>query len=185
MITLDDITVSQFIDILCGNAEALGDGVQDPQAVARDLVAQYRQIADPAGLKSYLSESEGVSKARCNVVLYTICEILCDLERFENVREVLMEAGVRTSNMKDSMVRATVRARLEKARNDLKRKEKEEEETEKREVDVRRDFDEQTAALMAHFRFQIELTTMKATLYAHLVARFQREIKAREAALRR
>ena len=36
----------------------------------------------------------------------------------------------------------------------------------------------QSEIQMAHFKFQIDVSNMKATLYAHLVARFNREIKA-------
>lgn len=38
---------------------------------------------------------------------------------------------------------------------------------------------------MAHFKFQIDPATIKATLYANLVARHNREIKALMAALRK
>ena len=44
--------------------------------------------------------------------------------------------------------------------------------------EIRKEFDSQTASLMAFFKFQIDTSSMTASLYAHLVARFQREIKA-------
>ena len=50
---------------------------------------------------------------------------------------------------------------------------------------IRAQFDAQTAAIMAHFKFQIDPATIKATLYANLVARHNREIKAQMAALKK
>ncbi len=50
---------------------------------------------------------------------------------------------------------------------------------------IRGHFDAQTATMMAHFKFQIDPDTIKATLYANLVARHNREIKAQMAAMRK
>lgn len=50
---------------------------------------------------------------------------------------------------------------------------------------IRAQFDALTAAIMAHFKFPIDPATIEATLYASLVARHNREIKAQMAAIKK
>lgn len=85
--------------------------------------------------------------------------------------------------MTDQRVVAEVKSRLGRAKRDVAEIEQGKEETP--EVNIRREFDEQTAALIAYFKFQIDTETMKAPIYAHLVARYIRDLKVQKAALKK
>ena len=87
--------------------------------------------------------------------------------------------------MSDQRINAEVTSRLERAKRIVAKVEIKEPTKESDVSIIRKSFDEQTAALMAHFKFQIDISTMKANLYAHLVSRFNREIKAQQAAMKK
>ena len=88
----------------------------------------------------------------------------------------MASAKINTSSMSDSRLKSEVTYRYKRAESDIEREESEfDKQTPEQ---IRMNFDSQTAALMARFHFQIDPTTMKATLYAQLVSRFNAEIKA-------
>lgn len=185
--TLDKLTIAQFIDLVCGDTSVLAakhEIITEAEATAamREIVFQYKSIADQAGAKSYLSKYGDLAKARMQRALFTACQNLVNLKEYDRAREVLEECGINASSMSEQRLEAEVKSRLARSEYTLNRM-AEEQQTDKSETDLRRMFDEQTAALMAFFRFQIDISKMKATEYAHLVARQDREIKAQKAAL--
>ena len=179
-VKLDNLTVGEFIDLMTWDTKCLGRFAlvkADTPQVIRDILIEYRSIADPAGARSYLAEGNEYSKARNSVLFFSICESLLSIGEFDQVRKLLGEYGINVERAADSMVKAQVKSKLAKARNTLKRIDEGREEI-KSSPDIRREFEEQTAALMAHFKFQIDIDVMKVSIYAHLVARYHREIKA-------
>lgn len=178
---LDEFTVSEFAELMSGNLDVLGkpEGSKEEIArVVRDIVIEYREIADPGGLRGYLVEGEDYSKARSTLALFTICNILVTLKKFDNVREILTEYGMDASKMTDSRIAAEVKGKLAKAQSVIDKIEEEKLDISEEMGEIRRNFDMQTAALMAHFKFQIDPSTMRATIYANLIARYNMEIKA-------
>lgn len=181
---LDQITVDQLVSLSCGDYSAICANSNSTKAkAARNILHEYRDIADPAGAKRTVAKAEAVLKARIAVVLYTMLEDLINIGEYEHVREILIMRGVRAAGMTAKRLRAEVKSRLGRAKKEI-----EDDALENANVSpeqIRRSFDVQTATLMAHFKFQIDTTTMKASLYAHLVARCNSEIKAQLSMLRR
>lgn len=191
MIThLEHLTMSQFIDLACGDTGVLLSkrefvARKKAEKAARDIIYEYRLIADSIGARQYLAQKEKEAKARIAFSVFLICNNLVAACEHSRVREVMKEYGIDTSSMTDQRVTAEVKSRLERARRTIAEIEKAKDTTD---IDVsvlRASFDEQTASLMAHFKFQIDITKMKATLYAHLVARHDREIKAQLSAMKK
>lgn len=187
---LEQLTVEQFVDLICGNKNVLlgkheVSGAAKLTEATRNIVLEYRMISDDAGAKAYLSNAEELVKAKIEVTIYTICCNLVKLGEHERVREVMIECGINAKTMTDQRVTAEVKSRLERARNSVKKIEKEAESDNVSLGDIRREFDAQTAQLTAYYKFQIDTATMKATVYAHLVARYNREIKAQLAAMKK
>lgn len=187
---LEQLTVARFVDLLCGETDVLVPkhefvSERKKAETARNIMLEYRQIADPVGLRRYLSDSGDMVKARNTVFLFEICRRLVSVHEPERVREILHEYGLNAAGMDDSRLEAEVTSRLERARLDVVRLEEVRRDNHAADNDeIRRHFDEQTAALMAYFKFQIDHATMGAAIYAHLVARYDRELKARLAAMR-
>lgn len=188
---LEQLTMTQFIDLACGDTSVLHPHreIVSPakvDKVARNIIHEYRTIVNEAGEKSLISSIEDASKANMEVIIFKICTNMIAIAEFERVRDILIEYGVNAGNMSNQRLTAEVKSRLGRAKRRMERTEKddkEDKETDK--SDIRKSFDEQTAAMMAHYKFQIDTSTMKATLYAHLVARFNREIKAQLEALKK
>ncbi len=187
---LEQLTMAQFIDLVCGELNVLRDKHEVvPESrltvALRNIVFEYRKIADKPGAESYLSFIDDYVKAKMEVVIFTMCHNLITLNEHGRVREVMIEYGINASSMPDQRVAAEVTSRLERAKSTVGKLEKEST-TENVELSaIRSSFDEQTAAMMAHFKFQIDTSTMKATQYAHLVARHNREIKAQLNAMKK
>lgn len=184
---LEEFTIGEFVELMAGEKKILGHSTKSPKEIdliVRDIIMEYRAIVDPNGTKSYLLDNEDIAKAKNRVLLFSICNMLADMKQFDHIREIMNTYGLSVDRMSDSRLKAEMKGKLAKAKNTLKRV-KADNTAPQQDFDVRKDFDEQTAALMAHFKFQIDMSSMKATLYAHLVARFQREIKAQQEALKR
>ncbi len=114
-----------------------------------------------------------------------MCQNLINLNEHARAREVLIEYGINAQNMKDQRVAAEVKSRLERAKSTIEKIENENRKDKSETINIRREFDSQTAAMMAYFKFQIDTSSMRASVYAHLVARHNREIKAQLAALKK
>ena len=180
---LHELTMAQFIDLTCGDTSVLLSKreVVSPAKVSKvvkDIVFEYRRIADEAGAKSYLSMMNDMVKAKAAVILFQMCQNLVALGEHERVREVMSQYGIKAGKMSEQRVAAEVKSRLERAKSNVAKLEKDKEGSEVELSEMRASFDNQTAALMAYFKFQIDVSTIKAPLYAHLVARYNREIKA-------
>lgn len=187
---LEQLTLSQFVDLVCGDTNVLLGkheiGNNDKLTIAtRNIVLEYRAIADPGGTNSYLKHVEDWIKAKMNVIVFTMCNNLTTLKQYGRAREVLVAYELSASGWTDSRVDGTIQARLAQAKRELDDMETENEKLIAEREKIRAQFDAQTAAIMAHFKFQIDPATIKATLYANLVARHNREIKAQMAALKK
>lgn len=187
---LEQLTMSQFIDMVSGNTDVLRDRfeIMSPapdklSRAMRDIVMEYKEIAEPTGAHEYLAKSENLAKAKIELSVFSMCDNLVSMGQHDRAREVLNECGINASSMDEQRLVAEIKSRIGRAKRTIHELETEGEEGEAPE-DIRRSFDEQTAAMMSHYKFQIDVTTIKATIYAHLVARFSREVKAQIAAMK-
>ncbi len=187
--TLEQLTVAQFIELVCGNISVLAEknekiSEEKATGIIHNIAFEYKQIADPAGAKSYISKAEELVKAKIEVALFSICNNLVRMNEYGRARDVINEYGIKTTSMDDRRIAMEIKSRMERAEKTISRIE-DENNRDREPLNIRRMFDEQTAALMAYFRFQIDITSMKATVYAHLIARHNREIKAKIAAVKK
>lgn len=184
---LEQLTVGQFVDLVCGDTSVLTSKREVANEAAlivamRNIVFEYKEIVDKAGISSYLSTVEELVKAKMSIVVFQMCQNLVLLNEHDRAREVLVEYGINANSMNDQRVTAEIKSRLERAKSTIERIENESKNDKPGSINIRRIFDTQTAMLMAHFKFQIDTSTMKATVYAHLVDQHNREVKAMRAA---
>ena len=187
---LEQLTFGQFVDLVCGDTSVLigkREVVNEAVLVVamRNIVFEYKEIVDKAGVSSYLSTIEELIKAKMSVVVFQMCRNLVSLNEHDRAREVLIEYGINANSMNDQRVTAEIKSRLERAKSTIEKIENESKKDKPGSINFRRVFDTQTAMLMAHFKFQIDTSTMKATVYAHLVDQHNREVKAMRAALKK
>lgn len=184
MITrLHELTMDEFISLLCGDKTIIapdGDDVTDAEIATtiRNIVFEYRDIADSKGVRQFISNAEEYTKAKIALTMFTMCNNLMQLHWIEQTRKLLKSCGYDFDNMSEKRLKAEIQSRLGRARNTIKKIDEDNVKTEHKEIDIRREFDNQTATLMAYFKFQIDTSTMKATIYANLVNRYDNEIRA-------
>ena len=186
---LEQLTLSQFVDLVSGNIRVLLGKLEiaNPIKIAtvtRNIVLEYRAIADPSGTDSYFKYVEDWIKAKMNVLLFTMCSNLVLLNQYGRVRDILENYGLSVSGWTDCRVSGTIQAKLAMSQRELDNLEEENDKAMNERENIRAQFDSQTATLMAHFKFQIDPATIKATLYANLVERHNREVKAQINALK-
>ena len=187
---LEQLTVSQFVDLLCGNMNVLREHremVKQSKLMTamRNIVYEYKEISDKAGARHYLASIDEYVKAKIMFTVMSMCQYLVDIEQYDSARQIMESADIATDGMSGRRLAVEIKSRLERAKKIV---EEAEEERHQEGLDpdaIRRSFDEQTASMMAYFKFQIDPDVMKATVYAHLVARQNRELKAQQAALKK
>lgn len=179
---LSELTLEEFIKLLEGDTSVI---VTDTEDVTDDkisesrsnIVAEYRDISDPAGFKSSLCRAEDYSKTRMELHIFQICKVLIEIGEYGDVREILEEYGLSADTMTEERLKAEVQSGFSRA--EMRIAEFEDETLAKTKTsDIRRQFDLQTATLMAHFKFGINTMEIRASVYAQLVARYTREIRA-------
>lgn len=187
---LEQLTVSQFVDLICGDTSVLLEHDESASnetltVITRDIVIEYRSIADPGGSNSYFKYIEDWIKARMNLLIFTMCDNLVSLNQFERAREVLDAYGLSVSRWDNQRIAGTIQAKLAQAKRSVEDYDADNEKAIADRGNIRLRFDEQTASLMAHFKFQIDPASIRASLYANLVFRYNQEIKAKIRALQK
>lgn len=185
---LEELTIGQFVDLICGDASVLlgRHEIASPQrqaAAIRDIVFEYREFSDRAGAQSYLSNIEELIRNKVRMSIFSECLELVRIRKYETARNIMEQLGISVAKMSDERLTAEIKSQLARAKQAEARAKENSHGPDGDAAEIRRSFDEQTAALIAFFKFQIDTETMKATIYALLVARYNREIKAQLAAM--
>ena len=185
---LEELTIGQFVDLICGDASVLlgHHEIASPQkeaAAIRDIVFEYRELSDRAGAQSYLSNIEELIRNKVRMSIFSECLELVRVRKFETARGIMAQLGISVAKMSNERLTAEIKSQLARARQAEARAKENSHDPDSDAAEIRCSFDEQTAALIAFFKFQIDTDTMKATIYALLVARYNREIKAQLAAM--
>ena len=74
---LEDLTAAQFIDLACGDHSVIVGRHEivgsDKVAIAvRNIIMEYRAIADPGGNAAYFRHVDSMVKARISIAVYTM-----------------------------------------------------------------------------------------------------------------
>ena len=184
---LDQYTMAQFIDIVCGDFSHIDAELKDARGVAESLIQQYNETSDPVASKIRLVENEKFGKSEAKIAFYNILLNLINVfGAYNDVRELLNLARfTNISRRDDAGMKAKIEQLLRSEESNLLRLKKEREEDaslRKDEEDTRASFDKQTAALMAHFKMPISHETISASVYANLVNNFCRQQRQQAAA---
>lgn len=179
---LDQLTAAEFIDLVCGNKDILLGKHEIPNPykltiALRNIIMEYRSIADPGGNVSYLQRVDTIIKSRIAVTVYSMCQNLVLLGQFERAREVLIAAGLPAEEWNDKRIESEVHVQLQKGKRAFEEADKDDDGANAEKENIRNSFNGMIAAMMAHFKFQIDIATMMAPVFAHLVARYHAEMK--------
>lgn len=188
---LSQLTMKEYIELMCGDDSILleGENKVTPQQLSiikRNIIFEYKQIADTSGVMSYLSDEDNKKKTTLEVLLYQMCDTLIRMKAFDEVRDILQKYGLRAFEMSEDKLRETVKSRLNRVLSMQKRNNIQEDESENlTSEEIRIMFDKQTANLMTYFKFQINVCEIGAAIYANMVNQYNREIKEKMALLKK
>lgn len=188
---LSDLTLAEFIDLACGdNSVLLDDGESTDAAVLahvrNNILSEYGFIADRTNAKSKMMDKEGTIKRESVLLVLKICNALLLLERFSDVRELLIEIE-EYSGEKDEQLKKKV-DRLIRLNEFEKKRAADMEEVQRKQFNdspspekMRSAFYSEIAFLMTYFKMNIDSKQTNAEVYANLVRQADQEIRARKA----
>ena len=171
---LDQYTMAQFIDIVCGDRSHIdAENDDEAQKIALGLISAYNEIADPVGMKSRMIEREHGVKHSGKLTLLKICfNLMSVYGAYDDVRSILGQYGLAVGHYADDRLKRKVEQLIRSEEAEQKRAQeerKEEQAVEDAATNFRASYDRQTARLMAHFKMPIDHNTISASIYANLV----------------
>lgn len=172
---LSQYTIAQFIDIACGDYSCIvGTESDKKRMVAESLIAQYNEVSDPMSAKARLVDGEKSARNECKIALYRILLNLINVyDAYGDVREILDVMGYSNISSRDDEKMKSKLEQMLRSEEFLQKRMKEERDSNAvadiTEEEIRKSFDEQTARLMAHFKFAIVHEKISASVYANLV----------------
>ena len=185
---LNQITLSDFIELSCGNYACLlsdREFVSEStlKEIASKLLIEYRSIVNPSNMKAMVMDKEDMLKERAKLLSLRICQTLVSLGFYDDVRQVLEQLNVDSRNMSDEQVTSKIDYLLHSAIFEQKRNEErrsEEHKGNKVTEQIRSSFDAEIAFLMTFFKMSIDSRVINAAVYANIVHQADVEISFRK-----
>lgn len=176
---LDQLTLRDLIELSCGDSTVLLDKGETPSeqvklACARQILAEYKELASPNQAKKDMIEAEELTKLRMKDKCLRICLALCSQERPDMARDVLLELDVKPDLIDtDEKVQPRCKAMLADVEYEIKRIEELNEEDASKKVakpeDARKTWYSEIAFVMSMLKMSIDPATVNAAIYANLV----------------
>ena len=175
---LNQITLSDFIELSCGNYACLLSDCKSMsestlKEIASKLLVEYRSIVNPSNMKAMVMDKEDMLKERAKLLSLHICQALVSLGFYDDVRQVLGQLNVDTRNMSDEQVISKLDYLLHSAIFEQKRNEERRSEEHKGSKatpeQIRSSFDAEIAFLMTFFKMSIDSRVINAAVYANIV----------------
>ena len=188
---LSELTLAEFIDLECGDLSVLKgrhEVVQPERLVMarEDISREFQSIASPASYKSMIVDHEKKSKLRAKSVLFSALKSLVGLKAFDEVRDLMNQAGIDCSRFDDNRLAVEVEQRLNSATFELKRMGIEAPNKEKTTPDdIRKGYEDMVADLMILNKMSIDIETIRASVFASMVRKANEMAKALNAKLKK
>lgn len=186
---LNQITLSDFIELSCGNYACLLSDCKSMsestlKEIASKLLVEYRSIVNPSSMKAMIMDKEDMVKECAKLLSLRICQALVSLGFYDDVRQVLGQLNVDTRNMSDEQVISKIDYLLHSAIFEQKRNEERRSEEHKGSKatpeQIRSSFDAEIAFLMTFFKMSIDSRVISAAVYANIVHQADVEISIRK-----
>ena len=178
MKTLSQISIADFVDVLCGDYASLDMGgmtLEEQTKAVSSLISQYRSIADPTGEEALVQERVSLAVAEGRNRLAKVLGVLLDMGAADDVREVLREYGAADDSTDLSVA---VGRLMRQSELEIKRIRASEDGKPVEEPDYRSAYDSEFAFVMTHFHMTFDPRTLSAAVYANMLHRADMEIRA-------
>ena len=176
---LDQLMLRDLIELSCGDSTVLLDkeeSITDSvlNTCARQILAEYKEIASPTKAKMDMMEAEEITKLRMKEKCLRICLALCTQLRFDLARDVMLELDVNPDIIKeDERVLTYCKAMLDDTVYEIKRLNELNEEKKEQKIsspsELRKSWYGEIAFVMSMLKMSIDPATVNAAIYANLV----------------
>lgn len=187
---LNELLLSEFIDLLCGDASVLNGHLTDKkniENVRNAIIFEYQTIADENGTQSFLLNHEECYKRRSTILLFQICQNLINMNSINEVNAILSLYGLNMSNKTEMIIKRDIEAYIKRYQSELNRIEDSNNDTAPKQSPqrIREDFDKEIAVMSMYVKFPIMAQTINASVYAYMLNQVKAEIKAKMALLKK
>lgn len=186
---LNQLMLSEFIDLLCGDVSVLNIHSLDKNKVENirnTIIFEYQKIADENGTKSFLFNHEECFKMRSTIIIFQMCHNLINMNGIKEAKTILSKYGLNMNNKLDQTIKRDVEAYIRRYQTELKRLEDSNKpEAEQSPQSIRDDFDREIAIMSMYVKFPIVAQNINASVYAYMLNQVKAEIKAKMAALKK
>lgn len=187
---LNELLLSEFIDLLCGDTSVLNAHSLDKKKIENirnTIIFEYQKIADENGTQSFLLSHEECYKLRSTIILFQICQNLINMNALEKVQSILSLYGLNMYNKSEMIIKRDIDAYIKRYKNELKRTENSINDVglEQSPQRIREDFDKEFAVISMYVKFPIVAQNINASVYAYMLNQVKAEIKAKMALLKK
>lgn len=179
---LYDLTLAEFIDIYCGDYTSLRcAGEQEAKRTATAIIFEYQKAVAPAMYQSGLNSAKRDNDLRAKGIIFQMCSNLIALRGYDDVRAVYDQLRLSHRTLSDEALAKDVANRLRAVNFDLKRRSETmpKEEPPRPPEERRSAFLSDIAAVMTYFKFQIDVKSINAQIYADMRRQMEEQLKAK------
>lgn len=186
---LNELMLSEFIDLLCGDTSVLNAHTLDKkniENIRNTIIFEYQKIADENGIQSFIINHEEIYKLRSTIILFQICQNLININGIEEAKSILSLYGLNMFNKSESIIKRDIEAYIKRYKSELKRiEDSNNTETEQSPQRIREDFDKEIAVMSMYVKFPIVAQSINASVYAYMLNQVKAEIKAKMTLLKK
>lgn len=192
---LSQITLSQLIELYCGNCNVLLEEGEKQDNIAMinarlEVLLEYRSVIDNAGYRRVLDTQRNSIVLNTKVTIFKMCQNLACVGGLKEIRAIYDEMRLNHRRLNDKELVADVKRRLKSAEFDHKRAL----EQEQSDIDnanepstpdeMRNAMIDDMAFVMTHYKFQIDPDTLNARAYATMRKNMIRELQSKRQTLK-
>lgn len=186
---LNELLLSEFIDLLCGDTSVLNAHSLDQKKIENirnTIIFEYQKIADENGTQSFLLNHEESYKLHSTIILFQICKNLINMNGIDEAKTILSLYGLNMSNKSESIIKRDIEAYIKRYQSELKRIEESNNDMEPIQSTqcIREDFDKEIAMMSMYVKFPIVAQSINASVYAYMLNQVKAEIKAKMSMLK-
>ncbi|MCE9258367.1 hypothetical protein K0G60_13185 [Bacteroides fragilis] len=185
---LDRISLRIFIDVFCGNSDAVCEGdysEDEKQKAASGLVNEYMSIVGKKGILAEVSKKNEIISLVIKIQLMNCCRYLTEEKEWSTVCLILNDIGYSLDPNDHNKICSRIEAILSNSRFRVDKIMSEQSDLPKSAIMDRDYFVRERVAVMQHFNMHIDPDSFSAKEYAYMVKRMCDDVDLRLKSLKR
>lgn len=185
---LDRISLRRFIDVFCGDSDAVCEGnysKEEKKKAVSGLVNEYMSIVGKKGILAEVSKKNEIIGLMIKIGVMNACRYLAEEKEWETACSVLDDMGYKLAPEDHDKILNRIEAILSNSRFRMDKIMVEKPDNKESAVMDRDYFVRERVAVMQHFNMHVDPDTFSAKEYAYMVKRMCDEVDFRLKALKK